>query len=82
MELGDRIAAWLRVKELTQKDLATKTKISRAAVNGYVHGTISPSQDALNAIVSGLDLTLVEFHGPIPKGKKAAPKARKKKAVA
>lgn len=75
MDLGARIAAWRRVRGLTQSQLADATSLSRAAIcqiEGAGKYKSNPSQESLAAIVDALGLTMERFYGRVPKGKRAA----------
>lgn len=77
MDLGDRIAAWLRVRGMTQAALARATDVTPAAVTAWIKGSkanggCSPSTPRIEAIASALGLTVAEFYGRIPRGRSAA----------
>lgn len=52
---SDRLAAILRKKGMTQKQLAQKTNITESAMSYYVKGTRTPSGDILTKIAVALD---------------------------
>lgn len=76
MDLGERIAGWLRAKGLSQRALAAKLKVSPGAVNAWVKGRenegAAPTQRNLESMVAVFGITMAEFYGRIPKPKKAA----------
>lgn len=71
MDLGSRILAWLRARDMTQKALAAKVDVSPGAVTAWVKNESDPTHKNLEAIVDALGLTMAEFYGPLPKVKKA-----------
>jgi transcriptional regulator with XRE-family HTH domain len=72
MDLGTRISAWLKVRGMTQKDLAVAVGVSPAAVTAWVKGEYAPGNGNLEAIATALDVTMERFYGRIPKAKVAA----------
>lgn len=75
MDLGERIAAWRRVKGLSREDVANGVGVTVAAVyqwegSGRSHTT--PSHDNLEKLVEFMKLTMAEFFGRVPKAKGAA----------
>ncbi len=70
MDLASRIAAWRKLKGLTQRELAEAVGVSAAAVyqwEGTGESKTSPSQPHLEALVDALGLTMEKFYGRIPK---------------
>jgi transcriptional regulator with XRE-family HTH domain len=74
-DLGERIAAWFKVKNISPAEAAKKLEITRAAVYQWI-GTgaskTTPSQKNLSALVDLLGISMVEFYGPVPKVKAKA----------
>ncbi len=74
MELGDRIAAWLRIRGMTQKALAKAVGVTPGAVTAWIKGDPSdrshPTQKNLERIVATFGLTMAEFYGAMPKTKR------------
>jgi transcriptional regulator with XRE-family HTH domain len=66
MDLGSRLLTWLRVKGLSQAQLAEKLNVSGTAVTFWCSGRNAPTQKNLELIVEVLGLTLAEFWGPLP----------------
>lgn len=75
MELGERLAAWRKFKDVSQGDVARALNISRAAVSQWEEGDTAPTQGNLQLVVDFFEVTMEEFYGPIPKTPKRAAKA-------
>jgi transcriptional regulator with XRE-family HTH domain len=68
MDLGARISAWLKTRGITQRQAAADIGVTPGAVTNWVKGDADPTQAHLNVLVEKvLGLTLVQFHGRIPK---------------
>ena len=72
MDLGPRIAAWLRVRNMTQSALAHECGVTPQAVTAWVKHNASPSLKNLNAMLEAFGVTIQEFYGRVPKAKKDA----------
>jgi transcriptional regulator with XRE-family HTH domain len=66
MDLGSRLLSWLRVKNVSQAQLAEKVGLSPAAISKIVNGKNDPTYANLRKFQDALGLTETEFHGPIP----------------
>lgn len=72
MELGARIAAWRKAKNMTPRELAKAVGVTPAAVyqwEGSGESQTAPSHQHLVAVVEALGLTMKRFYGDIPKTK-------------
>jgi len=58
--LGDRIQDLRKQHNLSQQDLADKTKISKSQINRYENRGVQPPADVLNKLASVLD-TSIDF---------------------
>ena len=67
MDLGPRIAAWLRVRNMTQSALADACGVTPQAVTAWVRHNKPISQRNMEAILKTFGITIQEFYGPIPK---------------
>lgn len=69
MDLGERIAAWLRWFNITPSEIAVDIDVTAAAVYQWIgtgkHQT-SPSQENLQKLVSALGITMERFYGRVP----------------
>ena len=74
MTVGDRIAAWMKVKDVSPQQLAAGVGVTAAAVYQWL-GTgkskTMPSQESLEGVVEFLGLTMEAFYGRIPKPRAA-----------
>jgi len=79
MELGERLAAWRKIRGLSQGDVAKALGITRAAVSQWEDTEeskrTSPTQAHLNAFVALIGVSLAEFHGAVPGHSKTAARA-------
>lgn len=74
MTVGERLAAWMKVKGVTHQQLADKLGLTAAAVYQWVgtgESQTMPSLANLEAAVRALDLTMLQFYGRIPKPRAA-----------
>lgn len=75
MDLGERIAAWRKVKRLSRGQLAERVGVSVAAVyqwEGTGESKTRPATDNLERIAEAFGLTLAEFFGRVPKARVAS----------
>lgn len=68
MTVGARIAAWRKVRNLSQQELAELVEVTHAAVYQWEKRQTTPSQDHLEAVAKALGLTMEKFYGRIPSG--------------
>jgi transcriptional regulator with XRE-family HTH domain len=71
MDLGARIVAWRKVRNITQRGLAKKIGKTAGAVCQWERGTNSPTVESLETLVEALGLTMAEFYGDVPKARAA-----------
>lgn len=77
MDLGERINAWRLAKGLNQKQLAEKSKLSRAYISVLESDpSLNPSQRVIEAIAGALGLSIADFYGKVPPPKKQPKKTR------
>ena len=72
MDIGARIAAWRKAKNLTQRELAEAVGVSPAAVyqwEGTGETKTAPSHKHLEAVAAALGITLERFYGRVPSRK-------------
>lgn len=65
---SDNLASLMRERNMTQKELAEETGLSKGAVNKYVNGTRMPGAKAILNISYALDcdlMDLIDFDEPI-----------------
>lgn len=65
---SDNLASLMHERNMTQKDLAEETGLSKGAVNKYVNGTRMPGAKAILNISYALDcdlMDLIDFDEPI-----------------
>lgn len=72
MDLGNRIAAWLKAVGMSQRQLAIKLGLSPGAVNAWVKNHAAPTHSNMIAIVEALGVSMERFYGRVPKKAKAA----------
>lgn len=70
MNLGARLAGWLKAKGKTPRQLAVSLGVTPAAVYFWITGQTTPTQDNLAKAVEWLGITMEAFYGSIPKPKK------------
>lgn len=56
-----KIQAELKVRKMTQEDLAIDADLSQSAISAFLAGKKTPSLDSLEKIVLALDMTLAEL---------------------
>lgn len=72
MDLGPRIAAWLRVRNMSQRALAHALGVTPQAVTAWVRHNKPPTQKNLHAMTKAFGVTILEFYGRLPKAKRDA----------
>jgi transcriptional regulator with XRE-family HTH domain len=68
MDTGERIAAWRKVRQMSQRDLAKAVGVTQGAVAQW-EGDGDPSLAHLEKIVAAFKISLGEFYGRVPKAK-------------
>lgn len=73
MDLGSRITAWRKQRDLTQVELAERAGVSPSAICQWESPKYkaAPSQASLEAIVAALGLTMERFYGRVPRARAA-----------
>lgn len=62
---GDRLRAALKIKYITQKDLAKELELNYKSVNSYIAGLANPSLETLAHIARFLNISVDYFVGII-----------------
>ena len=62
-EVGRRIALYLEMKDMTQKELAIKTGVTEAAISRYVNSDREPRAITVAAIAKALDVSVNDLLG-------------------
>ena len=66
-EFANRLRAWRRQLNMTQKDLAGRSKVTRQQIIAYERGHSMPNMAAAERLASALGLAgLSEFYGSTP----------------
>ena len=60
--ISDRIAFWRQQRGLTLRALAEKSGLYASQLHRFEHGEQDPRESEIQAIASGLGLTVVEFY--------------------
>lgn len=62
LPVGDLIAYWRKAKKLSLRALADKSGLYASQIHRFEHGEQDPHSADIDAIVSGLEITRVEFY--------------------
>jgi transcriptional regulator with XRE-family HTH domain len=70
MTVGQRIAAWRKVRDVSQRELAAAIGVTQGAIAQWESGgKTMPSIEKLEKAVAALGLTMERFYGRVPKVK-------------
>lgn len=63
MVIGERIAAWRRLRGMTQQQLGHALGLKKSSISRYESGETTPDAHQVEHIARVLSLTMAEFYG-------------------
>lgn len=63
--VGERIAGWLAIRNISQAELARRVGVQPPSVSDWLSGRTAPRQEHLEAIAGALGVSLAVFYGEV-----------------